>query len=91
MKAGFSACGNSFVDVISLVVLYNRGVLLKTDFFATKNLPSLGLPANMAGAPSHFTVIFTDERELPAIISLNDCRKFIAASTSDTKVDNLVF
>ena len=53
---------------------------LNTDFFATKNLPSLGsIPANIAGAPSHLTVMLIDEREDPDNISLSDCRKFIAA------------
>ena len=65
---------------ISAFVLYSFGLTLNTDFFATKNLPSLGsIPANIAGAPSHFTVMLIDEREEPDNISLSDCRKLIAA------------
>ena len=65
---------------ISAFVLYSLGLTLNTDFFATKNLPSSGsIPANIAGAPSHLTVIFTDDLALPASISLSDCKKLIAA------------
>ena len=54
--------------------------MLNTDFFATKNLPSAGsIPAKIAGAPSHFTVMSIDERELPASISLRERTKLIEA------------
>ena len=65
---------------ISLAVLYSLGLMLNTDFFATKNLPSDGsIPAKIAGAPSHLTVILILERAFPANISLRDCKKLIAA------------
>src|SRR5210317_949978 len=58
--------------------LYSFGFTLKTDFFATKNLPSSGsIPAKIAGAPSHLTVMFTDERDAPANISLRERTKLI--------------
>src|SRR5210317_527468 len=60
--------------------LYSFGFTLKTDFFATKNLPSSGsIPAKIAGAPSHLTVIFTDERDAPANISLRERTKLMEA------------
>ena len=50
-----------------------------------KNLLSAGsIPANIAGAPSHLTVMFVEEREEPDNISLSDCRKLIAALTQLT-------
>ena len=63
---------------ISASVLYSLGVTLNTDFFATKNLPSAGsVPAKIAGAPSHFTVMLTDDRLAPASMSLSERKKFI--------------
>ena len=65
---------------ISSLLLYSLGLTLNTDFFATKNFPSSGsIPANIAGAPSHLTVMFTEERALPANISRRERRKLIAA------------
>ena len=65
---------------ISASVLYNLGLTLNTDFFATKNLPSLGsVPANIAGAPSHLTVMLTEDLDSPASISLSERTKLIAA------------
>ena len=49
------------------------------------NLPSSGsVPANIAGAPSHFTVILTELLLAPASISLSDLKKFSAALPPST-------
>ena len=70
---------------ISASVLYSLGLTLNTDFFATKNSPSSGsIPAKIAGAPSHLTVMFTELRLAPANISLNERRKLIAALPPST-------
>ena len=75
---------------ISLFDLYNFGLTLNTDFFATKNLPSLGsVPANIAGAPSHFTVMLTEDLALPANISLKLLKKFNDALPPSTPKFNI--
>ena len=56
------------------------GVLLNILFVPTKNLPFSGfVPANTAGAPSHFTVTFTFDFALPDNISCNDSKKFVTS------------
>ena len=81
-KAAFNLSDKS-PDVsasISACDLYTFGSLLKTPFLATKNSPSVGsLPANTAGAPSHFTVTSTDLLALPASISRKERNARIAS------------
>ena len=70
---------------ISAFVLYNLGLTLKTDFFATKKSPVSGsMPEKIAGAPSHFSVRKTLEREEPASMSRNERKKFRAALPPST-------
>ena len=70
---------------ISAFVLYNFGLTLNTDFFATKKSPVSGsIPANIAGAPSHLTVMLTELRLAPAIMSRRERRKFRAALPPST-------